>query len=334
MGITYRLHTREDEAALLNLWCEHGQWDKIDAQEWAERLLRPPFGEAAIVVAEDGDSRQVVGQFAFIPSRVSVDGRDVSALRPFAPIMSPAARGSLRNGNPFHHPIPAMYMYAVKALRKRGDGLIYMVPDTRWLRFFRMFPFLTCGSFPLWSLPLPLARDLPLPAGYRAGPVSPAEPDVDALWEKARRLHGCTVVRSTQILPWKVGRGDYHLLGIRRGGEGGAGRGGELVGLVASRQKGDRQWLICDMLCADADGALSATLAAVTNFAHAQALAAPPAAPIRKVALLTTPVLEPAVRALGFARDAYDFPMVVHVLDETITREQVAPSRWYVSPND
>jgi len=33
-------------------------------------------------------------------------------------------------------------------------------------------------------------------------------------------------------------------------------------------------------------------------------------------------------------RDRYDFPLVVDVLAPSITREQVAPSRWYVSAND
>jgi len=44
--------------------------------------------------------------------------------------------------------------------------------------------------------------------------------------------------------------------------------------------------------------------------------------------------MEPVVRSLGFVRDAYDFPFVVHILDQTISIDDVAPPRWYISAND
>jgi hypothetical protein len=47
-----------------------------------------------------------------------------------------------------------------------------------------------------------------------------------------------------------------------------------------------------------------------------------------------TPSMEPIVRGLGFVRDDYDFPLVIHVLDESLRAEDVNPSRWYVTAND
>jgi hypothetical protein len=328
MRLNYRLHTEADEPALVRLWCEHAGFDRMDAATWAHRLRRTPLGEAVIVVAADADTDKVVGQFAFIPSMVSVGGRLVSAARPFAPVLADPARGSVLSllANPFGHPVAAMYQHAVRALRERGHALTYMVPDPNWLRFFRLFPSMRCGSFPLWSRPLPLPAPLPLGPGYTAGPLAPADGRVDALWEKASRLHGCLVLRNSAGLPWKVSHGGYAVLGVERGGE--------LVGLVASLAKGDRQWLVCDLLAADAGLSLRATLAAAANLAHARALAAPPDAPLRKVAVLVTAALEPAARDLGFARDAYDFPLVVHILDPALAADEVAPRHWYVSAND
>jgi len=40
------------------------------------------------------------------------------------------------------------------------------------------------------------------------------------------------------------------------------------------------------------------------------------------------------VESLGFYRDKYDFPMVIQILDTSLTTEQVAPTRWQASAND
>src|SRR5262249_44831100 len=141
MALAYRLHARDDEAALVRLWSEHGGFDRIDAETWAHRLMRTPLGESVITVAADARTGEVVGQFAFVPSLVSGNGRLVSAARPFAPILSGRARGSLLSliADPLGHPVAAMYLHAVKELRARGHGLVYMVPDPNWLPFFRLF---------------------------------------------------------------------------------------------------------------------------------------------------------------------------------------------------
>jgi hypothetical protein len=320
--LTYRLYQEEDLHTLVRLWEEETKWGKITPENWRQQFIDTPYGEASIALATNADTGQILGQFIFIPCLVCVHGRDVLGFRPFAPIITKAARGLLSGA----HPIVEMYWQGVKGLQARGGGLIYMVPDPRWLRFFRMFPFLTCGSFPLWSLPMPLPAPLPLDDGYTMRPLEAWDQRVDELWKAASRLHGCQVVRNSRILQWKIGKGDYTVTVVERQGE--------MVGLVASQQRGDRQWLVCDLLVADSGDSLRNTLIAVANVAHSEAIIPDREKPIIKVAVLATPIMEPVVRSLGFVRDAYDFPMVVHILDPTISIDDVAPPRWYISAND
>lgn len=325
MGIAYRLVQKEDFPGVQRLWKEEAGWGAFAEELWRRYVVEAPHGGISGTVATDTETGRIVGQFAFVPSRVSVDGREVRAFRPGAPIVAKSLR--FRSANPLSHPVVAMYKFAVKALRARGDGLIYMVPDARWLRLFKMFPFLQTGSFPLWRLTLPLRAPLALGAGFTAGPLGAWDERVDRLWAASRRLHGCMVVRDSRTLPWKLGEAQHELLAIERGGE--------LVGLTASRRrKGEEQWLVCDLLTSDNSDALRATLAATANLAHAKALeSAATDKPIRKMTALTTPLMEPVVRDLGFTRDAYDFPLVIHVLDPSL-KDHVHPSRWYISAND
>jgi hypothetical protein len=323
MRLTYRMFENDDFPGLQRLWESATNWGGLSAEVWRRYSEDSPLGSLACAVAQDAGSGQIVGQFAFIPSLVSVDGKVVRAFRPAAPIVGREARWA--GLNPIRHPVAMMYGTAMRALRDRGDGLIYMLPDPRWLRFFRMFPRLVCGSFPLWRMPLPLAHPLPLPDGYSAAPLAELDERIDALWEAASR-DGCSVVRNAEALRWKTGDATYDVLGIEHAGE--------LVAVVTARPKGDRQYLVCDVLFADPGEPLRAALAAACNLADARARSAPPERPITKAAALVTPAMEPAARALGMERDRYDFPLVIDLLAPSLSREQVAPGRWYVSAND
>jgi hypothetical protein len=325
MSLEYRLIVPADLPALQQLWVEETEWGRLTEHIYQRPVVAAPLGGVSGTVATDGATGQIVGQFAFIPSLVTVQGREYRAFRPGAPIVARSQR--FFGVNPLAHPAVAMYMHAVKALRERGDGLIYMVPDPRWVRLFKMFPKFQAGKFPLWRLDLPLAREIEMPAGYTAAPLTVLDDErIDRLWTAWSRFHACSVVRDSRMLPWKIGDGEYVVLGIERAGE--------LVGLVASRRKGDRQWLVCDVLAADDAESLHATFVAVVRLADERARSADPSRPINKVTVLVTPVIEPVLRSLGFVRDAYDFPVIVHILNRAISKDDVAPSNWYVSAND
>lgn len=326
MAFQYRFYHDTNLPDLERLWAEKTDWGMDTLQSLQDWFMEAPFGKPRIVVATDTETGEIVGQFRFMPSRVSVNGRELRAVRPFGTIIGKQMSDAARTGNVLDQPAVAMYSCAARELQALGEQFIYMVPDPRWVRLFKMLPMLKHGSFPLWSLPVPLSSPLPLGEGCTAGALSGWDERVDRLWEAASHLHGCSVVRDSRTLPWKLGHAKYTTTAVERGGE--------LIGLVASRPKGDRQWLVCDMLMLDDKDALRATLAAVANVAHENSVAAPAEKPINKVAVLVTPVMEKAAQELGFARDDYDFPMVVHVLDPSISPEEVAPERWYISAND
>ncbi|MBD2128311.1 hypothetical protein H6F97_18330 [Microcoleus sp. FACHB-1] len=322
-NVTYRLYQEEDLPTLARIWEEETKWGEMTPEQWCEQFIDTPYGEASIALATNADTGQIIGQLIFIPYLVCVNGRDVLAFRPFAPIVIKAARGLLSDT----HPSAGMYEYGVQVVQARGGGLIYMVPHPNWLRTLRIGPTVQCASFPLWSLPMPLTEPLPLADGYTMRPLEVWDQRVDDLWKATSCLYGCQIVRNCRTLQWKIGSSNYTVTVVERQGE--------MVGLVASQQKGaDRQWLVCDLLAADAGDSLRNTMIAVTNVAHSEAIIPEREKPIKKVAVLVTPIMEPVVNRLGFVRDAYDFPLVVHILDPSISMDEVTPARWYISAND
>lgn len=326
MALRYRLHSDDDVPALQRLWEGSSEWGALPPGHWRRYVVEAPNGGASIVVAEDDASGEIAAAFAFLPMRVSVGGRVVSALRPAAPITNRAMRAALLSLNPLSHPISELYRFALGAFRDCGHSLLFMIPDPQWVRLLRLSPAFQCGSFPLWSLPLPLARALPVGDGYTAGALDRWDERVDRLWEASARLYDCIAVRDASTLAWKIGNGEYTVTAVERAGE--------LIGLVAGRRKGDRQWLLCDLLSADAEESLQATLRAAVNVAHDCASRAAVGEEIRKIALLTTPLMERTVRELGFVREDYSFPFAVHLIDDSIEKRDLAVDRWYVSAND
>jgi hypothetical protein len=191
MTLKLEFHEVADLPGLERLWQEATDWGEQTLRRLHEWFMEAPFGRPRIVVATDAESGENIGQFRFMPSRVSVDGREVRAHRPFGTIITTRMREAVKSSNPLEQPAVAMYMHAVAELQARGEQLIYMVPDPRWVRLFKMFPFLQTGSFPLWSLPVPLeAGPLALGRGFTAAPLAAwGDGRVDALWNAARRVH-------------------------------------------------------------------------------------------------------------------------------------------------
>ena len=320
---TYRLREANDGTSIARLWGAETAWGapQPDLIQW---FNANPCAGSFIVVAVDHDG-QVVGQVVMMATRVSVNGRDVPAIHAFAPIVSRAARQSVLVPDPRHHPIAEMFAYAVQEARTRAFALIYSMPSARWIGFFQRLPHLRYTQFPLWSVPLPFSGMLPIEKGFAVSRLVRFDERVDRLWHAAAGLSGCLGVRDARMLKWKLGTPYYEVAAVEHDGE--------LVGLVAAQEK-DGQWSIGDLLAADRGASLRATLAAGCNLGQAHALLPNRKTPLRKVALLTTPAIEPFAAQLGFARDAYDYLLLVLVLDPSMAVEDVAPERWYVSDNE
>lgn len=327
MKLEYRMRREGDREPLIRLWSEHSGWGDADDPFWSYLFEDAPEGPAEIVVAEDRSTGGIVGQLAFLPVRVAVGGRRVRAMRPIAPIVAPGARSSLRLPNPFKHPIVAMYRHGARVVRDQGCPMLYALPDPRWRRMLEAFPFFQVGQFPLLSRPLS-SGDVPgVPGETTTRSFDGWGSEVDDLWREWARRWECSVVRDSGYLEWKVGQGDYYITTVERDGG--------LVGLVASRQKGDRQWLICDLLAADEGDATRSTLRAACSLAHREAAARGAGEmPIEKVAILAPERLRPLLAELGFEPEAYRFSFLVQPLGGVLDADAVAPERWYVTAND
>lgn len=324
MNLTYRMNTSADKDELVRLWSTETGWDDIDSSVWEHRFVHTPFGEAAIALAIDEDANKIVGQLVFIPLIALVDGREVSAYRPYAVFLTKSAR-SFQGLNPLTHPMLKMYRLAVDSFKHKGIELIYMLPDPLWARAFRFLPNFQIGSFPLWSLKLPLTESFALLDGYKAVEVEVSDKRLNELWEKSAKLYDCSIVRNSKSLAWRHSHFTFFYRAVERNGE--------LAGFAALLYKGrDRQLVLCDLLAADTE-ALRATLAAACNSANEYRLKNPEQ-PIDKIAVLTTKLLQPIVEDLDFYRDKYNFLLVIQTLNSSLTEKQIAPSRWSASAND
>ena len=324
MRLTYRMNRADDRDELIRLWSEQSGWDVVDSETWEHRFVKTPYGESAIALTVDKDSDAIIGQCIFIPTIVSIGGREVRAYRTFAPMLGEKLRG-ISLLNPFRHPLYRMYKFAIDFFSQNGVVLIHMIPDPRWLRAFQLLPNFQIGKFPLWSLKLPLAENFKSLANCEIRDIQPDDKRLNELWQKTSKFYDCAIVRTAKFLPWKTSHGNYFYQGVFRGDE--------LVGFAASVYKSrDKQWLICDILAIDNESLESAVCAAchtADNFRLQN-----PSEDVNKIAILATDLILPIVGKLGFYRDEYDFPFVVHLLDGAIFKETVAPSRWYLSAND
>ena len=323
---TIRAAERADLQGIGSLWDRLAPNWGFSSQliEWAGRN---PAGPPLIVLAELTDGT-IAGHLAFRPGVLRVGNRETLTARAGAVIVSPTLRTWLDGDGRPANPVFGMYSFGCDLLRARGFGSVYMLPDARWVRLLQMMPNLVRGSFPLHSLKLPLERPFDLGSDIRVSVLTNWDARIDRLFEATAGRFGSIVRRDSETLSWLVGSatGTFDVLGIERDGE--------LIGVVASQERGDFQWLIADMLTVDGQESLALTLKAVANHAHGKVGDSSTRKPIRKVALLQLPGFADVTASLGFARDQYDFPMVVTRLDSSIATEDIIPERWYVSATE
>ncbi|WP_276502517.1 hypothetical protein [Terrimonas pollutisoli] len=327
MAFTYRMSTIEDIDQLVEFWNINSGWDTIDRNEWERRFRYTPLGEPAISLAIDEQTNKLAGQFIFIPSKVVVSGKYYKAFRPFAPVLNKELQ-KFNFLNLLQHPIFQLYNQAVSFFREEGIALIHMVPDPRWSRAFQFVPFFQTQSFPLWSKPLAENVTTDLPQEISIQKIEPSDARIDALWTQASQVYSCQLVRSTDILPWKISHGDYHLTGVFYDSE--------LTGLFTTLRKAkERQWLICDIVTKDGRDGLRNSLQAACFSINKEHSALPfHEQQNNKIALLSTPLIEPVIKEMGFRKDNYQFTLVVHLLSEQLSKHDVNPRDWYVSAND
>lgn len=328
MKAEFRIGTAADIDSLVQFWNEHGGWDVIEREEWERRFFHTPLGPCPVVLACHKDTGALLAHFIFIPSLIHCNGRVLKALRPFAPVVSKEIRSALGLLTLVEY-ILKMYNYAVHHFSAQDIALFYMLPDPRWSKAFQVLPNIQMAKFPLWSVKLNGERRMDLPEGHWFESLTPGDERIGRLWEKASLLYPCSIVRDATTLPWKLSHKKYRFFGI--------GAGGELVAACACfYRREDKQWLICDLL-----GESMEALRLMITVACAQAWAfkislddEEERARVAKVAILATPLLQTVTAGLGFAKDKYDFPIAVQLLNPTVSTQEAKPEKWYVSAHD
>jgi hypothetical protein len=324
--LSYRVSEEGDLPGLLRLWEEAG-WGSLSPERWREWFVEGSQGPCLITVAVDPRG-EVVAQEVFAPSRVSVAGREVRALRFSAPILRQELRGeSLRRSR---HPMVGLYKAAAAAARERGFEIVYSLPEPAWLRVLRLAPrfgetrfdatTFGCAELPLTAAAL--SRLEPFARRVEVQPVARFGAEYEELWRQARQSFpiACGVVRDG---PWLTFRNSGRIaLEMRDAGD------GSLAGYSATkRQTG----LLADALARRPED-VTAVIAATALWLGAQGRRDQPG-DVTHLKAMRTPALDPALQALGFAPVDYRFAFTCNTLGSALGGA-ASPESWYVMPGD
>lgn len=330
--LTFRLATAADVPALDALWADDAGWGGLTAAQWRSWYVDTPYGECPVAVAVDADG-SAVGQLAFTPARVLVDGAEVPALRLSAPILRRDLRRTLLDAT---HPVIGMYDAVVHDAVRRGVALVYALPDPAWLGFFgwaarRDLAYADFATAEFACRSRDVRDDV---AGVRAHGwtterVAAFGPEFDAFWDATAtgaEAHGgvgprCAVVRRAAWLTFKHGGAGVRVALRER-------RAGRLAGYAVVRRS---DGLLTDVLAHDAAAyapLLAGALREVAR-AHAGGDAIPP-----HVRALDTPALRPALDQCGFVPVDYRFAFACVPLPGGPLAARVAPTRWHLAGGD
>jgi hypothetical protein len=322
-ALTYRLVEEGDVPALLRLWEEAG-WGTLTEEVWRQWFVETPHGRCVVAVAVD-DRGEVVAQEMFTPSLLSIDGREVHALRFSAPIVSRSVRDvSLRSRE---HPVVGLYRVASEAASAQGFGVIYSLPEYGWLPIFRQEPGFAEAVYPCVAVPLEWSGGLQ-PAGerrraearrstYVACPPEFNE-EYDQLWLSAREtfpIH-CGVVRRQE---WVRFRNSGRIaIEVRDASD------GSLAGYASVKKQ---TGLLADVLARHPDElphVLQTTLRWLSENRGG----------LTHLKVMQTPALAAALEGLPTETVDYRFAFTCRTLDEMLPAEAIAPARWHTMPGD
>ncbi|HYI07982.1 MAG TPA: hypothetical protein VEK57_02820 [Thermoanaerobaculia bacterium] len=308
--LTYRLVEERDIPALLRLWEEAG-WGTLTEDVWRQWFVETPHGCCVVAVAVDNRG-EVVAQEMFTPSLVSIDGREVRALRFSAPIVSRSIRGvSLRHPE---HPVFGLYRTAAEAAAAQGFGIIYSLPEHAWLPIFRLVSGFAEAAYPCVEVPLDAHGGDNLFVGR------PAEftDEYDRLWLSAREtfpIH-CGVVRRHEWVRFR--NSGRTAVEVRDASD------GSLAGYASVKKQ---TGLLADVLARRPDElphVLRTTLRWLSE--HGGGLT--------HLKVMQTPALAAALEGLPSETVDYRFAFTCRALDETLPAEAIAPERWHAMPGD
>ncbi len=333
MNITYRNFVDTDIDKIIIFWNENSGWDdNMDRTEFNRRFCGSSLGAPIIMIAIDNDVDEVVGLFCFLPISVTINNKVGKCYRPFGAVFKESFRSKFGIANFLTgtHPLHKLYKKGTEIALEENAVIAYIIPDPRWGRILKTMPFEMC-QYPLWSHKLPLGENINIDTRIDIKKIEDTDPDIDSLWMQSSKENICSLTRNAKFYQWKIAL-SHDRIKLR-----GIYYDNKLIGLFTFDFKaGEHQWIIGDLLTLNNDEALKLTLQAACRAIqneYSQKEIKPDK--LYKAALLATPVIEQAVKDIGFYKDNYSFTLAVHLLDKKqFSKADVAPQNWYVSAND
>lgn len=320
--LTYRLFEERDLPGFLELWERESGWGPLTPEQFGEWYVDLPFEPALISVAVDGDG-EIAGQEVFTPCRLLVDGRELRALRLSAPILRSDVRAT--SVTPRDHPVIGLYFAAIERAVEQGYTCVFALPERVWVPWFRTMPRRAPG-LPVFQTAEPRCRSLPLagdgdrrPTRLAAAPSRRSHGELDRLWEQARTAlpFRCAVVRRAD---WVRFKNAGHLMMDVRDPE------GALAGYCAVRR---HDGLLADVL-ARTGGELEDVVAAGAAWLAASV----EETELDELRAMETPLLAPALDALGFEDVDFRFGFVATSIDDGLALDDLDPAAWWLTPGD
>ena len=327
-NITYRLFQDSDLPGVLRLWEEESGWGALTPELWRQWYRGTPFGDAVIAVAVD-ESGAIAGQETFVPARVAVGERVVKAWRLSAPIL----RNDLRRHSlgDMDHPTFRLYQTATHSAAVQGTDIIYALPEVNWLPVFRVLArrrivFFSGAKYECLVLPLAASFSNDGDSSFVVRTVNEFGDEYAALWHEAKNNFPiqCGVERSPLWLGYKNGA---HLTLAAYD------QHDRLTGYGAINR---RTGLIADWLTRRPADTVK-VLAAIVHYLATQHTAGVKTIP-SVIKAMSTPILNDALRTLGFMPIDFHFAFVCALRDPNaateLSAEAIRPEHWYLMPGD
>ena len=347
-GWSLRPYRPGDEDALVELFAAvFGRPVDLAAWRWKLKGRRSPVENVWVAVADDG---RVIAQYAGIPVRLRLAGRERWAMQSVDTMVSPAFRrrgiltalGTSVYASWAEGGVSAVFGVPNQNWGSRTDALgLQPVLPLAWLRsplhagaaLARALRLRGTAAAPLVWLGDALAAGWrgarsPRDGGVRLEPVRSAGEEFDSLWARAAAGLDNAVVRDASWIEWRYLQtpGPPYTVLLAR-------RGGEPVGYVAYRLAGSaehRSGLVADLLAIpEAEGAARVLLAAALDDLLARGAEAAHAAAPR------SGTTERTLRRAGFLRRRGSSQVVLAALTPEVDPAALRrPGRWLLSAGD
>jgi hypothetical protein len=126
-----RKYTASDREHVLSLWEHHSGWGRPDEMEY-EKWLSTPYGDCIVLVAENEENKQIIGQLFLTPAEIYVNGIKSKAIKLSAPIIHSDFRSAgVLKGNSI---MMQIFLDGYKMAQGWGYEWIYNFPAPGWVR--------------------------------------------------------------------------------------------------------------------------------------------------------------------------------------------------------